>query len=71
MKKHIIYSNQIQDMQINESRECSGGIFPMIIAGTVATSATIATGITVFLIEKFANIQNESTPKNGFNAWAG
>ena len=71
MKKHIRYSDQIQDMQINESKEWSGGIFPIIIAGAVATSATVATGITVFLIEKFPNIQNESTPKKGFNAWAG
>jgi len=71
MKKHIIYSDQIQDMQINESKECSGGIFPIIIAGAVVTSAIVTTSITVFFIEKFANVQNESTPKKGFNAWAG
>ena len=68
MKKHIIYSDQIQDMQINESRECSGGILPIFIAGAVVASAAVATGITAFFIEKFTNIQNESTPKNGFNA---
>jgi hypothetical protein len=55
-------------MQINESRECSGGILPIFIAGAVVASAAVATGITAFFIEKFTNIQNESTPKNGFNA---